>query len=31
LDGATAKTILDRQFVEVLIAPDYDEAALAYC
>src|SRR6476469_3676640 len=30
LDGATAKTILDRQFVEVLIAPDYDEAALAY-
>ena len=29
LDGATAKTILDRQFVEVLIAPDYDEAALA--
>ena len=31
LDGATAKTILDRQFVEVLIAPDYDDAALAYC
>ena len=31
LDGATAKTILDRQFVEVLIAPDYDEAALACC
>jgi len=30
LDGATAKTILDRQFVEVLIAPDYDDAALAY-
>src|SRR5690606_24116733 len=30
LDGATAKTILDRQFVEVLIAPDYDEEALAY-
>ncbi|GAB6197379.1 bifunctional phosphoribosylaminoimidazolecarboxamide formyltransferase/IMP cyclohydrolase [Lysobacter xanthus] len=30
LDGATAKTILDRQFVEVLIAPDYDEAALTY-
>jgi phosphoribosylaminoimidazolecarboxamide formyltransferase/IMP cyclohydrolase len=30
LDAATAKTILDRQFVEVLIAPDYDEAALAY-
>ena len=24
LDGATAKSILDRQFVEVLIAPDYD-------
>lgn len=31
LDAATAKIILDRQFVEVLIAPDYDEAALAYC
>jgi phosphoribosylaminoimidazolecarboxamide formyltransferase/IMP cyclohydrolase len=31
LDGATAITILDRQFVEVLIAPDFDEAALAYC
>jgi phosphoribosylaminoimidazolecarboxamide formyltransferase/IMP cyclohydrolase len=30
VDGATMKTILDRQFVEVLIAPDYDEAALAY-
>jgi len=30
LDGATCKTILDRQFVEVLIAPDYDEDALAY-
>jgi phosphoribosylaminoimidazolecarboxamide formyltransferase / IMP cyclohydrolase len=30
IDGATMKTILDRQFVEVLIAPDYDEAALAY-
>ncbi len=30
LDGATCKTILDRQFVEVLIAPDYDEEALAY-
>jgi phosphoribosylaminoimidazolecarboxamide formyltransferase/IMP cyclohydrolase len=28
LDGATAKTILERQFVEVLIAPDYDDAAL---
>ena len=24
LDGATARTILERQFVEVLIAPDYD-------
>ncbi|NUO76496.1 MAG: bifunctional phosphoribosylaminoimidazolecarboxamide formyltransferase/IMP cyclohydrolase [Lysobacter sp.] len=31
LDAATAKAILDRQFVEVLIAPEYDEAALAYC
>ncbi len=31
LDAATAKTILDRQFVEVLIAPDFDPAALAYC
>ena len=30
LDGATAKTILDRQFVEVLIAPDYDDSALDY-
>ncbi|MFC0679868.1 bifunctional phosphoribosylaminoimidazolecarboxamide formyltransferase/IMP cyclohydrolase [Lysobacter korlensis] len=30
LDAATTKTILDRQFVEVLIAPDYDEDALAY-
>ena len=30
LDAATAKTILDRQFVEVLIAPDYDGGALAY-
>jgi phosphoribosylaminoimidazolecarboxamide formyltransferase/IMP cyclohydrolase len=30
VDAATMKTILDRQFVEVLIAPDYDEAALAY-
>ena len=28
LDAATCKAILDRQFVEVLIAPDYDEAAL---
>jgi phosphoribosylaminoimidazolecarboxamide formyltransferase / IMP cyclohydrolase len=31
LDAATAKAILDRQFVEVLIAPDYEPAALAYC
>ena len=30
LDAATAKSILDRQFVEVLIAPDFDEAALDY-
>ncbi len=30
LDAATAKTILDRQFVEVLIAPDYDDGALDY-
>jgi len=30
LDGATCKAILDRQFVEVLIAPDYDAEALAY-
>ncbi|QNP41586.1 bifunctional phosphoribosylaminoimidazolecarboxamide formyltransferase/IMP cyclohydrolase [Lysobacter solisilvae (ex Woo and Kim 2020)] len=30
LDAATAKTILDRQFVEVLIAPDYEDAALDY-
>ncbi|TWI06083.1 phosphoribosylaminoimidazolecarboxamide formyltransferase/IMP cyclohydrolase [Luteimonas cucumeris] len=30
LDTATTKVILDRQFVEVLIAPDYDEAALDY-
>jgi phosphoribosylaminoimidazolecarboxamide formyltransferase / IMP cyclohydrolase len=30
LDGATCKTILDRQFVEVLIAPDYDADALEY-
>jgi len=30
LDGATARAILDRQFVEVLIAPDYDADALAY-
>ncbi|MDR7133486.1 phosphoribosylaminoimidazolecarboxamide formyltransferase/IMP cyclohydrolase [Lysobacter niastensis] len=30
LDAATGKAILDRQFVEVLIAPDYDDGALAY-
>lgn len=30
LDAETAKTILDRQFVEVLIAPDYEPAALDY-
>lgn len=30
LDRATTKAILDRQFVEVLIAPDYDDAALDY-
>ncbi len=30
LDGATCKAILDRQFVEVLIAPAYSEEALAY-
>ncbi len=30
LDAATAKTILDRQFVEVLIAPDFDDAAVEY-
>src|SRR5690606_31615807 len=30
LDAATAKTILDRQFVEVLLAPDYEPAALEY-
>jgi phosphoribosylaminoimidazolecarboxamide formyltransferase/IMP cyclohydrolase len=29
LDGVTCKAILDRQFVEVLIAPDYDAEALA--
>jgi len=29
LDGATATAILDRQFVEVLIAPAYDVEALA--
>ena len=30
LDGATCRAILDRQFVEVLIAPGYDDQALAY-
>jgi len=30
VDGATMKTILDRQFVEVLIAPDYEPGALDY-
>ncbi|MBD9370230.1 bifunctional phosphoribosylaminoimidazolecarboxamide formyltransferase/IMP cyclohydrolase [Xanthomonas sp. XNM01] len=30
LDAATARVILDRQFVEVLIAPDYEPAALDY-
>jgi len=30
LDAATAQTILDRQFVEVLIAPEYEDGALAY-
>src|SRR5690606_28399809 len=30
LDAATAKAILDRQFVEVLLAPDYDDGALEY-
>ncbi len=30
LDGAIAKAILDRQFVEVLIAPDYADDALAH-
>src|SRR5690554_213964 len=31
LDAATVKSILDRQFVEVLIASDYELAALEYC
>ena len=31
LDAATAKSILARQFVEVLIAPEFDDAALAVC
>jgi len=30
LDAATARTILDRQFVEVLIAPDFEAGALDY-
>ncbi|MGB3392633.1 MAG: bifunctional phosphoribosylaminoimidazolecarboxamide formyltransferase/IMP cyclohydrolase [Stenotrophomonas sp.] len=30
LDAKTVQTILDRQFVEVLIAPDYEPAALEY-
>ena len=30
LDAATCKAILDRQFVEVLIAPDYADGALEY-
>jgi phosphoribosylaminoimidazolecarboxamide formyltransferase / IMP cyclohydrolase len=30
LDAATAQAILDRQFVEVLLAPDYEAEALAY-
>ncbi len=29
LDEVTVRTLLERQFVEVLIAPDYDEQALA--
>ena len=29
LDAETAKAIIDRQFVEVLVAPGYDEEALA--
>ncbi|HVY23923.1 MAG TPA: bifunctional phosphoribosylaminoimidazolecarboxamide formyltransferase/IMP cyclohydrolase [Steroidobacteraceae bacterium] len=31
LDAATAGTILDRQFVEVIIAPDADDEARALC
>src|SRR3546814_1108688 len=30
LDAATTKEILDRQFVEVLIAPDYEPGAPEY-
>ncbi len=29
LDGATARAIIDKQFVEVIIAPDFDDDALA--
>lgn len=28
LDGATARAIIDRQFIEVIIAPDIDDSAL---
>ncbi|MDQ3495669.1 MAG: bifunctional phosphoribosylaminoimidazolecarboxamide formyltransferase/IMP cyclohydrolase [Pseudomonadota bacterium] len=31
LDAATARAILQHQFVEVLIAPDFDDGALAAC
>jgi len=31
LDADTARTILERQFVEVLIAPDYEAGALDHC
>ncbi|HEY4530754.1 MAG TPA: bifunctional phosphoribosylaminoimidazolecarboxamide formyltransferase/IMP cyclohydrolase [Luteimonas sp.] len=31
VDAATVKSVLDRQFVEVLIAPDYAPDALEYC
>jgi phosphoribosylaminoimidazolecarboxamide formyltransferase/IMP cyclohydrolase len=30
VDGETAGTIVDRQFVEVVIAPDYSDAALSH-
>ncbi len=30
VDGATAQSIVEQQFVEVIIAPDYSEEALAY-
>ncbi len=29
VDGATARTIIDRQFVEVIVAPEFDDDALA--